>query len=163
MALAMLILATACAGAAEPAADKAVFRVTDKVLVKNPPRFGVNFDPNRFNHWLNWIPMNQWAKFSSFEPVVHRFQNDATGGSETTLVDQSRQSLGWWDSYHGNWWAGADIVVYRPGKEGMTLLRRGEVKSSVCGKGTENMLTFDAPGPAVREGERESLLFDDAF
>ncbi len=140
------------------APDRAVYEITDDVLIKNPPRFGINVELPRFNHWMDFRPVNQWARLSGFEPVIYRFQRTATGGSETALEDTADNGLAWWNSFQGDWWAGAEAIVYRPTTDNsMKVLRSGKVKSSDCGKGRSNSLVFEEPGPAVKAGDLYQL------
>ncbi len=138
--------------------DRAIYEITDQVLVKTPMRFGLHTHLNRFQHWLEFRPINQWAKHSGFEPVVFRLQRTASGGSETTLKDTAGNGLSWWDSFQGDWWAGADIVVYRKTPDNsMKILREGKVKSSDCGKGSTHSLVFEESGPAIKAGDLYQL------
>ncbi len=138
--------------------NTAVYEITDQVLVKNPPRFGSNVHLPRFQNWMGFQPVNQWAKFSGFEPVIYRHQRIATGGSETTLEDTAAKGLSWWDSFQGDWWAGADVIIYRETTDNsMEVVRRGTVKSSDCGKGSTHSLVFEESGPAVQAGDLYQL------
>lgn len=134
--------------------EPAIFEVGTRIQVPAPGRFGVNVDLPAFSHWRNFIAVNQWARFNAFEPVLHRFQNVATGGDASTLIDDSASGAHWHDSYRGNWWAGATAVVYRPLPDGsLTLLRSGRIAASDVGPGSPNSLTFADPGPAIQAGD----------
>lgn len=135
------------------AADGAEFRVTDEVAVTAPPRFGLNFDAPNPSHWAGWIPHNNWVRTSGFEPVHFRHMSVATGGSETTLVDQGPGRASYYDTFQKGWFDGGTVRIYRLADGVMRAVRTATVKESDIGKGTTETLTFTEPGPPVQEGD----------
>lgn len=149
-------LFTAAANAAplpEPKGTEAVFSISNDVLVKNPPRFGVNFDPPKMSHWSSEPFHNQWWAGNIINPFVTRIRGVATGGSETTLENTASPRLGFFDVFRDGYFDGGEVRVFRFADGKTTLVRSGKIARFQASKDGENILTFAEPGPAVQAGD----------
>ena len=108
---------TSCAFSSElPATkgDEAIFNISQTVIIKDPPRFGVNFIPPSMTHWDTEPWHNQWWSCPNPNPVTARIKGTATGGSATTLEDRNKSpGLGYYDIFRNGFFSGGDAAVYR--------------------------------------------------
>ena len=141
------------------AEQAAIFKISDKVIVKSPPRFGVNMFYNGHSHWQGSVTRNQWVPNPSFEPTMFRHQGFATGGSAGTLINTDN-GISYYNSFLSGWWDGADVLIYRLEDGKVRLLRTDKVKRSVCGKGTEETLYLEEDGPAIKAGDLYQLYVE---
>ena len=137
--------------------DRAVFDIRNKVVVEKPPRFGTNIEPPAMSHW-NIEPFhNQWWKSPNINPVTARHKSVATGGSATTLVDDEKMTIGYYDVFRNGFFDGGTVVVYRMTDGKMALLREGKIAKYQASEKGPKQLTFAEPGPAVQKGDEYVL------
>lgn len=157
------VLLSTLAGAALPAVkgDKVVFEISPAVVVKSPPRFGVNVDPPAMSHWNTEPWHNQWWLAPNPNAITARHKGTATGGSETTLEDEGKDGkgmkIGFFDVFRDGFFDGGTAVVYRMADGKATLLREGKIALYQASASGPNRLTFSEPGPAVRAGDEYVL------
>lgn len=143
------------------------YTVSDEVLIEKPNRFGMNFSNPNFLPWSPQRSVNIWSNRYAFEPIITRFNSQATGGSEDSLEDFKGKPWGvnpqsgrvinsWGGSYWGTstdgFWDGATIEIYRPTEDSLDLLRKAKVKQFIGTKGEEKFI-LDSKGPAVQQGD----------
>lgn len=168
-----LILAVLLSAASLLAVEN-VFTVTDEILVKNPPRFGMNFGAGSFRPWDATQPWNVWSDFYSCEPIIFRLNGQATGGGADYLEDVrgaecspgvNSVGIGYWQVAQDGFWAGADIEVYRPEGQTIRLVRKEKIKKFLSpprapagGKSDgpvpgEQRAYFENKGEPVKQGD----------
>jgi alpha-L-arabinofuranosidase len=131
--------------------EEAVFDISKQVVVANPPRFGVNISPPAMNHWDTEPWHNQWWLFPNPNPVTARVKGVATGGSSTTLENQS--GLGFYDIFRDGFFDGGRAAIYRFAHNEVTLVRESKIATFQASVQGPNRVTFDAPGPVVKAGD----------
>jgi hypothetical protein len=133
----ILFLLTSALFSAVHAAEN-VFTVTDEVLVKNPPNFGMNFGAGSFRPWDATQVWNVWSDFYSCEPIIFRLNGQATGGDADCLEDVRGEfcddqvqsvGIGYWQVAQDGFWNGAEIEVYRPEGDTVRLVRKEKIKA----------------------------------
>ncbi len=137
----------------EPKGTRAVFNISDKVLVADPPRFGANVRPPAMTHWSTEPWHNQWWGAPSVNPVTARLKGYVTSGGENYFEDNDGPRLGYWDVFRDHYFDGGMAYVYRIEGGKMSLLRKEKIKSYQAAKGGINRLTFVEDGPAPRNGD----------
>ncbi|MBN8524914.1 MAG: hypothetical protein J0M02_06245 [Planctomycetes bacterium] len=150
--LASLLLVSA------PAGEPDAYRITDAVLIKDPPRFGVNVNPPSQAPWNIDRMVNEWSFLSACEPLSYQYSGVCDGGATDFLQHRDGPRLSWWGSAESGYWDGAEVRIYRLGDDGLRLLRTATVASSICGNAADGSksaerLAFTAAGPAVRPGD----------
>jgi hypothetical protein len=151
--LALLPLLASAATLPRPVGDEAVFSIDHEVQVKDPDRFGLNFDPPGMSHWSQEPFHNQWWSGNIINPFITRFRGVATGGSETTLENDASPRLGYFDVFRDGYFEGGEARVYRFADGKMTHVRSGRIARFQASKEGPNVLTFAEPGPAVQAGD----------
>ena len=137
----------------EPKGKRAVFDISNTVVQANPPQFGVNLDPPSMSHWSTEPWHNQWWSGPNPNPVTARYKSTATGGTDTTLVDDKGARLGSWDVFRDGFFDGGTAAVYRLVDGKMILVREGKIARYQASKNGPNQLTFAEPGAAVQAGD----------
>lgn len=152
-----LLYAGACLSAAGMPPD--VYRVTDDVLVKDPPRFAVNVDfGSGYAPWDVDRTLNIWNRMVSAEPFQFQHNGIADGGGVDFLEHKNMPSLSYWDCARSGFWDGATMDIYRVVDGRLSLIRRATVSRSLIGndeKGvrSEERAYFTEKGPAVQAGD----------
>ena len=152
---------TSCAFSSElPATkgDEAIFNISQTVIIKDPPRFGVNFIPPSKTHWDTEPWHNQWWSCPNPNPVTARIKGTATGGSATTLEDRNKSpGLGYYDIFRNGFFSGGDAAVYRFDQGKMFLVREGSIATYEASTTGPNRITFDSSGPEIKPGDEYVL------
>ncbi len=142
-----------------PAVDADHFRITDRVVQKDPPNFSTNLQFGGFAPWNPDVRVNVWNVPFAAGPIQFHHHGQADGGGEDWLQQKSAPRLSWWDSARSGFWDGADVSIYRIEDGVMKLLRQTKVARSAIGKDsktlepTEEKIWFTKKGPAVRNGD----------
>ena len=136
-----------------------VYRITDEVLVKQPPRFAVNVDfGGGYAPWNIDRMINAWNLMVSGEPLQFQHNGIADGGGEDYLEHKSMPGLSYWDCARSGFWDGADLYIYRVVEGKLALIRKAVIALSLIGntdKGekTEERVYFTRKGPAIQAGD----------
>lgn len=153
LALLMGSVSSAFAGAPD------VYRITDDVLVRNPPRFSVNIDfGGGYAPWDIDRTINAWNRMVSAEPLLFQHNGIADGGGEDYLEHRNMPYLSYWDCARSGFWDGADIRVYRVVEGRLTLVRKATISRSVIGveasgAHSEERVYFTSKGAPVQSGD----------
>ena len=147
------LLACFAAEIPEPKGDRAVFDVSDAVLVDAPPRFGANVHPPKMSHWNTEPWHNQWWLAPNINPVTTRIKGIATGGGDDFMEDDSQQALGFYDVFRDEFFDGGDVAVYRMENNVLSLVREGAIGTYQASKKGPNRLTFAEEGAPVQKGD----------
>ena len=157
--LATLACAADCSWATLPPVkgDQAIFDISQAVVVADPPRFGVNFDPPAMTHWNTEPWHNQWWNFPNPNPVTARTKGAVSGGSMTMLEDEGKdgkgQRIGYYDIFRTGYFDGGTAAVYRFENNAVSLVREGKIARFEASETGPNRVTFTTPGPAVKAGD----------
>ncbi len=155
--IALLLLAGAGAASALPApkGERAVFQISNEVVVKDPARFGVNLEPPTMSHWNTEPWHNQWWLGPNPNPVTARHKGTASGGSATTLEAEHAKGpgLGFYDVFRDGFFDGGSVAVYRLEEGKLRLLRESRIERYQASKAGPNRITFAEAGPAVQDGD----------
>ena len=155
----LFVLVASLSFRAEASGAPDVYRVTDDILVKNPPRFAVNVDfGSGYAPWDVDRTLNVWNRMVSAEPLLFQHNGIADGGGADFLEHKNMPSLSYWDCARSGFWDGADIYIYRIVEGKLALLRRAVISRSLIGnddKGvrSEERVYFTEKGPAVLSGD----------
>jgi hypothetical protein len=139
--------------------ERAVFTISDDVVVAHPPRFGANFHPPAMSHWSEEPFHNQWWQHPNLNPFEARVKLLATGGGADFIECRNRQQggngpgMGWYDVFRDGFFDGGNVVVFRHEGGKTALVREGRVKSYKASREGANRLWFDATGPEVKAGD----------
>jgi hypothetical protein len=144
----------------EPEGSRAVFDISDEVIVANPPHFGANLHPPSMTHWNTEPWHNQWWLAPAINPVTARTKGYATGGGADFLEDNGKPGLGLWDIFRTGFFDGGTAYVYRMEGNTMSLLREGKIKTYEASKEGPNRITFEEEGPAPQEGDLYMLTVE---
>jgi len=156
---AALAAVTLSAGVPAPRGERAVFAISDAVVVKNPPRFGANVHPPQMTHWNDEPWHNQWWLQPNPNPFYAQTKGFATGGGADHLEDRpsSQGGKGWgigfYDVFRDGYFDGGTAAVYRLEDGRMRLVRESRIRSYKASETGENLAYFDAPGPEVKAGD----------
>jgi len=151
-------------------AQDAHFRITDAVMVKAPPRIGINLPDRSFHPWT--LPgHNLWVQGAGLNGAIVRVKltlggsdYERKGGlafeTDANSVSQSH-GLGYYDAFRTGFWDGADYVAYRypQGGDRAEVVRQGKVKAFInpgadkTGKDLVQKMVFDQPGPVLQAGD----------
>ncbi len=160
-ALLVLLSRVSCPALPPVKGDRAVFEISPTVVVKNPPRFGVNVDPPSMSHWNTEPWHNQWWLAPNPNAVTARTKGTATGGSATTLEDEGKggkgMKIGFFDVFRDGFFEGGTATVYRMADGKATLLRSGKIARYEASPGGPNRITFSEPGPVVQADDEYVL------
>jgi len=137
----------------EPKGTRAVFNISDDVVVAAPPRFGANLHPPAMSHWDTEPWHNQWWQAPAINPVTARIKGFATGGGADFLEDNSRTAIGYYDVFRTGFFDGGAAFVYRMENGVVSLVREGTIKTYEASKEGPNRLTFTEEGPAPQDGD----------
>ncbi len=137
----------------EPKGARAVFDISDEVVVAAPPRFGANIHPPAMSHWDTEPWHNQWWRTPGINPVTTRIKGFATGGGPDYLEDTGKPGLGYWDVFRTGYFDGGTAYVYRMEGHELRLLREDKIKTYEASKDGPNRLTFEKEGPAPRKDD----------
>jgi len=144
------------------------FAITDDILRKNPPNFGMNFGASVFKSWAQDMYWNCWNAWYSFEPITFRLNGQATGGGKDFLeavkgasCDPNKASAkssgaGYWYTMLDGFWDGAEISVWRETDDSLELLRVDtvkEFKSPKKGESGEERFYLEDNGEAIQKGD----------
>ncbi|MBM4043867.1 MAG: hypothetical protein FJ279_02025 [Planctomycetes bacterium] len=146
--------------------DKALFVISDEVVVKDPPRFGANIHPPQMNHWATEPWHNQWWLQPNPNPFYAQTKGWATGGGADYIEDLTAKQgsktwgIGFYDVFRDGFFNGGTATVYRYENGKMTWLREGRIRSYKASVDGENRAWFDAPGPAVKAGDMYVLTVE---
>lgn len=142
----------------QPVGDQAVFDISDRVVVQNPPNFGANLHPPAMSHWNTEPWHNQWWSAPNPNPITARMKGVASGGSATTLEDaEGGPKIGYYDVFRDGFFDGASIVVYRYEDGKASLIREGIVALYEASKEGPNRITFAEPGEPIQAGDEYVL------
>ena len=162
---AMLILPLRGA-APEPRGERAVFAISDAVVVKAPPRFGANIAPPQMSHWNDEPWHNQWWLQPNPNPFTAQTKGFATGGSADYLEDQPAApggkgwGIGFYDVFRDGYFDGGAVVVYRTENGKTTVLRQDRIRAFKAARDGENRVYFESPGPEVKPGDMYVLTVE---
>lgn len=137
----------------DPKGTRAVFDISNEVVVANPPRFGANIEPPSMSHWSTEPWHNQWWSAPAIEPITARLKGTASGGDNLTLDANDGSRIGYYDVFRDGFFNGGTAQVYRYADGKMTLVRDGTIATYQAAKGGVNRVTFTEPGPVVKAGD----------
>ncbi|MBI5394275.1 MAG: hypothetical protein HZA91_03165 [Verrucomicrobia bacterium] len=139
--------------------ERAVFAISEDVVVAQPARFGANLQPPAMSHWSEEPFHNQWWLHPNLNPLEARVKNLATGGGADFIECLTRwqgsqgSGMGWYDVFRDGFFDGGNVTVYRHGGGKTALVREGRIKSYKASREGVNRLWFDKPGPEVKAGD----------
>lgn len=159
--LLLVVSASAVFPEAGSAPPEDVFEITAEMLVKNPPRFGVNVQAELFRPWYDTRLVNVWNAEAAFEPIVFRHVHTLkTSNSSNTSVSVSEPmvrakegGLSSWGVFPASLYEGCGVSLYRTDKGYSELIHTTKVVSAVMRKGEEETLVFADPGPVPKAGD----------
>ncbi|MBI5723360.1 MAG: sigma-70 family RNA polymerase sigma factor [Planctomycetes bacterium] len=152
-----------------PPAD--VFTITDEVQIKDPPRFGTNFQPGFCRPWTNMRLLNIWNDQATFEPVVFRHIHTlqkSTPGTNFIETEAFAPGKGYATlSYYGSLlmsgiYDGAELRIYRNEGGSYKQIHKTIVKSSVQEPGTNEKIELAAPCPSPTQ-DGDILVFTKTY
>lgn len=137
----------------KPKGRRAVFIISDEVVVASPPRFGANVEPPAMSHWNTEPWHNQWWLAPSINPVTARLKGFVTEGGSRAFEDDAGAKIGYYDVFRDGFFDGGTVVVYRYEDGEVSLLREGEIKAYEASEDGPNRVVFMEKGPKVEVGD----------
>ena len=140
-----------------------VFKITNKVRLENPQRFGINFEVPTFASW-HAQSGNVWNNGYSCEPIEYRHNTQATGGGKDYVeCKKGKQKsnprsggkdrsagAGYWEQYTDGFWDGAEINFYREDGHTLRHIRRDTVKNFSM---IEDKIYLENSGEPIQQGD----------
>ena len=137
----------------KPKGRRAVFTVSDDILVASPDRFGVNVEPPSMTHWGTEPWHNQWWLAPSVNPITARHKGFVTDGGSDFFEDNEGPKIGYYDVFRDGFFDGGTVAVYRTEKGVVSLLREGTIQTYQASEDGPNRVTFSEKGPKPEAGD----------
>ncbi len=142
-----------------------IYEITSTVRVKNPQKFGMNFQGSPFKPWNESLMYNNWVNQWSFEPISIRHNFRATGGGadyienvkkgETEINPTNGKSMtssgaDYYKRYPDGFFDGADVYLFHVDEQGVHQYRKDTVKRFLS---SESRIELSSSGEPVQKGD----------
>jgi len=141
-------------------AEVDVYRITEEVLIRDVPRFSMNYEQPPFAPWSVDQRINAWNLFYNLEPIVEQYYGRLDDGGEDWAEHTTRPGFSHWDSAKSGYWDGAEMRVYRLKEGVLSHVRTATVKRSDlqprCPETRElgrQWVQLSEPGPSLKPGD----------